>query len=483
LSSDVLFNLAFEPAEIKSKPETPKVVEPAKTPEIFRSCDCLTCAQTCSKKEKDDDEHRQLAIDFEDEIQDFVYVRQDTAEMSPPQNRAKRQVLEFPDGNKQIEPETTKLKGTSEKDPLESKRDNVTNDYIYFYKVINDTTQTSFELHDLTHYTSYQIIIKACREKSERNKTDPHEEKDEKDKEDQDECGPEAIITEITQKKDENDDITDLEATRISSNSSLGSIKITWKEPVRPNGAILSYTIRYRKNDIENTKHENLCITQKQFKNQSNQFILDKLPNGNYTIQVAANSMAGMGNYSTARPIVINFKETNFIWYLFFIVFTVFCVLLLFVCIYLRRYYSASMSASMKLIASVNPDYHGVHYKQDSYEVPREKVIQLHELGQGSFGMVYEGIIRDVMVEGSRNIDEMRCAIKTVNENATDKERISFLNEASIMKQFDTAFVVKLLGVVSQGQPTFVIMELMVSSKNILLSLFKKFLYSGERRS
>lgn len=113
----------------------------------------------------------------------------------------------------------------------------------------------------------------------------------------------------------------------------------------------------------------------------------------------------------------------------------------------------------MKLIANVNPDYAGVTYKIDEWEIPREKIIQLHELGQGSFGMVYEGIIKDYQRPG----EEIRCAIKTVNESATDKERISFLNEASVMKQFDTYHVVRLLGVVSQGQPTYVVMELMAN--------------------
>jgi insulin receptor len=117
-----------------------------------------------------------------------------------------------------------------------------------------------------------------------------------------------------------------------------------------------------------------------------------------------------------------------------------------------------SQLINMKLIANINPDYAGVTYKQDEWEIPRDKVIQLHELGQGSFGMVYEGIIKDY-----KPGEEVRCAIKTVNESATDKERFSFLNEASVMKKFDTFHVVRLLGVVSQGQPTFVIMELMAN--------------------
>lgn len=38
---------------------------------------------------------------------------------------------------------------------------------------------------------------------------------------------------------------------------------------------------------------------------------------------------------------------------------------------------------------------------------------------------------------------------------------MDFLKEASVMKGFDTPHVVHLLGVVSSGQPTLVIMELM----------------------
>lgn len=43
----------------------------------------------------------------------------------------------------------------------------------------------------------------------------------------------------------------------------------------------------------------------------------------------------------------------------------------------------------------------------------------------------------------------------------SSRERIEFLNEASVMKAFDTFHVVRLLGVVSRGQPTLVVMELM----------------------
>lgn len=69
-------------------------------------------------------------------------------------------------------------------------------------------------------------------------------------------------------------------------------------------------------------------------------------------------------------------------------------------------------------------------YVPDEWEVPRRQVELLRELGQGSFGMVYEGICHNIV----KDQPAMPCAIKTVNETATDRERIEFLNEASVMK-------------------------------------------------
>ncbi|KAM5230134.1 insulin-like growth factor 1 receptor isoform 2-T2 [Hipposideros larvatus] len=83
--------------------------------------------------------------------------------------------------------------------------------------------------------------------------------------------------------------------------------------------------------------------------------------------------------------------------------------------------------------------------------------------------MVYEGNARDI-VKGEA---ETRVAVKTVNESASLCERIEFLNEASVMKGFTCHHVVRLLGVVSKGQPTLVVMELMAHGdlKSYLRSL------------
>ena len=69
-------------------------------------------------------------------------------------------------------------------------------------------------------------------------------------------------------------------------------------------------------------------------------------------------------------------------------------------------------------------------YEVDGWEVPRENVDLIRELGQGSFGMVYEGIVRNVVYQQP----EAKCAVKTVNDKASVAQRIQFLNEASVMK-------------------------------------------------
>ena len=67
-------------------------------------------------------------------------------------------------------------------------------------------------------------------------------------------------------------------------------------------------------------------------------------------------------------------------------------------------------------------------YEPDPYwEVPRDKIRVGRELGQGSFGMVYEG-------EYLKEKDSLRCAVKTVNDHASARERIDFLQEADVMK-------------------------------------------------
>ena len=263
------------------------------------------------------------------------------------------------------------------------------------------------------------------------------------------------------------DNVTDVEAVLDSTTNRTYNVKITWTPPVEPNGIVLKYNIQYYK---VGESIRDKCVSASDFiKNNDSTMnmtttslmkpfvILQDLPTGNYEIRVQAITQAGEGFYSDP-PFDIYVPPTKMSWQSITGICVALLVLLILVIIlvwYVRKRYLVP-PPDLKLFTSVNPEYISMQYTPDEWELPRDKIVQHRELGQGSFGMVYQGTV--IL---NRTTEVIPCAIKTVNENATDRERINFLNEASVMKEFNTHHVVKLLGVVSRGQPTLVVMELM----------------------
>ncbi|NWH42864.1 IGF1R factor, partial [Fregata magnificens] len=199
------------------------------------------------------------------------------------------------------------------------------------------------------------------------------------------------------------------------------------------------------------------CVSRQEYKKLGGAKLTHLNP-GNYSARVQATSLAGNGSWTEPVSFYVQPKGLS-------VVSSVF---------YSKTVWAVGIMKwfVMALLAEVG--HHGLFflslvYVPDEWEVPREKITMCRELGQGSFGMVYEGIAKGVV----KDEPETRVAIKTVNESASMRERIEFLNEASVMKEFNCHHVVRLLGVVSQGQPTLVIMELMTRGdlKSYLRSL------------
>ncbi|XP_017382713.1 tyrosine-protein kinase Fer isoform X1 [Cebus imitator] len=84
-------------------------------------------------------------------------------------------------------------------------------------------------------------------------------------------------------------------------------------------------------------------------------------------------------------------------------------------------------------------------------------------LGKGNFGEVYKGTLKD----------KTSVAVKTCKEDLPQELKIKFLQEAKILKQYDHPNIVKLIGVCTQRQPVYIIMEL-VSGGDFLSFLRKK---------
>lgn len=339
----------------KDTPKLPSLIAPDGT------CDCKACSLKCDKQTPHNIEDRQSANDFEDQIQDFVYVRhQDNGMESFPKDRAKRQVNdEFPDR-------------IAEPTPPHIDPDILRNTSDFFDDEIRPN-QISYEIKGLKHYTTYAISIRACRDK----------ETEENDSQESHVCGHEVNYYATTFREPSNDDIPSF-TTEILPNASTTDVLVKWDSPKDPNGLLLTYTIRYKRVDIDHTVSQTRCVSYNML-NNTNVFVIRALTAGNYSIDVMATSLGGNGNYTKAKYVQIKEHGTLNMWYIIGGLLLVFVICLVVLFYFFKRMYITSIS-SMKIIATVNPDYAGVTYRQDEWEIPRDQIIQLQELGCGSFG-------------------------------------------------------------------------------------------------
>ena len=77
-------------------------------------------------------------------------------------------------------------------------------------------------------------------------------------------------------------------------------------------------------------------------------------------------------------------------------------------------------------------------------------------ISSGEFGEVCKG-----RLQLAGRSDVLPVAIKTLKPGASEKNRLDFLAEASIMGQFDHANVIYLEGVVTKTSPNMIVMEFM----------------------
>ena len=66
-------------------------------------------------------------------------------------------------------------------------------------------------------------------------------------------------------------------------------------------------------------------------------------------------------------------------------------------------------------------------------------------LGSGQFGLVHKGIWKGSLV-----------AVKSLRNETTDTNRLKFLQEAAIMGQFSHSNIIKLYGLVNEGDDNIV---------------------------
>ena len=95
------------------------------------------------------------------------------------------------------------------------------------------------------------------------------------------------------------------------------------------------------------------------------------------------------------------------------------------------------------------------HDTKDKWEIPRESICLLRKLGQGQFGEVWQGLWNN----------KTPVAVKTLksgNRTSHDSSK-SFLQEAQMMKNLKHEKLVQLYAVCTQGDPIYIVTELMVN--------------------
>uniref|UniRef100_A0A3B3BHU6 Tyrosine-protein kinase receptor n=1 Tax=Oryzias melastigma TaxID=30732 RepID=A0A3B3BHU6_ORYME len=385
---------------------------------------CCTCQKTADEKDREKDDRVFIKM-FENFLHNVIFF--------PRYNRRRREVFGvanntlFPDG----------AQGNASLSPADNSTDGVPP--LIEYPFSEDKVSAEYlEIPSLQPFTVYRIDIHACNEEVGL-------------------CSAGAFVFARTKPALKADDIPG-KVVPDRSDKVEGCVVLHWPEPVMPNGLILMYEVKYR---LGNEKHG--CVSRRQYR-QNKGARLTNLGSGNYSAHVRATSLAGNGSWTESVFFYVPPPKHDDVAFYLFIIIPI--IVTLFIAKITRRLIglvcvcrNSNRLGNGVLYASVNPEYISAAemYTPDEWEVAREKITMHKELGQGSFGMVYEGIAKGVV----KDEPETRVAIKTVNESASMRERIEFLNEASVMKEFNCHHVVRLLGVVSQGQPTLVIMELM----------------------
>ncbi|XP_033097815.1 ephrin type-B receptor 1-B-like isoform X2 [Anneissia japonica] len=277
------------------------------------------------------------------------------------------------------------------------------------------------------------------------------------------------------------------------------SVNLEWEVPEFPNGEIISYQIRYYRQDQPLTDGKYLTHTPT-FGNIQEKLIENlKLLNHKYIFQVRAQTKSGFGAFSHPISTTSTNSDNGAAFGLGMIVAVaagaVFILLAILAIIYwsVRRSYSklddrlyAQIPLSVRYWKGKDPlpSTEGIIYsnsngevalpqltkartyvdpsiygdtdralKEFTTEIEANSIRIIAVIGGGEFGDVCSGFLRQA------DNSNRKVAVKMLKPGASEPDRNNFLLEASIMGQFLHPNVVELLGVVTKTRPAMIITE------------------------
>ncbi|XP_068771950.1 ephrin type-A receptor 2 isoform X2 [Struthio camelus] len=244
------------------------------------------------------------------------------------------------------------------------------------------------------------------------------------------------------------------------------SLLLSWSLPPRQRARVRRYQVTYSRKVDENSYSVLRC--------EGTSVTIPKLAPGTaYVVRVQALTQEGQGTYSPQHEFETlpeGSKGTASAAVLSGSIAGALVLVLLGVLLYVlrRKRRSRTRQASEDVYFSKSDQLKPLKTYVDphTYEDPNQAVLkfttEIHPalvtrqkvIGAGEFGEVYKGTLK-------RGKKEVPVAIKTLKVGYTEKQRVDFLSEASIMGQFCHHNIIRLEGVVSKHKPFMIITEYM----------------------
>uniref|UniRef100_A0A8C8RN59 receptor protein-tyrosine kinase n=1 Tax=Pelusios castaneus TaxID=367368 RepID=A0A8C8RN59_9SAUR len=245
------------------------------------------------------------------------------------------------------------------------------------------------------------------------------------------------------------------------------SLSISWTVQPRQQNRVWKYEVTYSKKMDQNSYSVLRC--------EGNSVTLPKLtPGTKYLVRVQALTQEGQGAYSMEYEFETSAEGSEGMNTVAVVGGSITGIVLILalvaVVLYLhrreRRSRARQSSEDVYFSKSEQLKPLKTYVDPHTYEDPNQAVLkfttEIHPscitqqkvIGAGEFGEVYKGILK----HGKKDIP---VAIKTLKVGYTEKQRIDFLSEASIMGQFCHHNIIRLEGVVSKYKPFMIITEYM----------------------
>ncbi|KAG9482724.1 hypothetical protein GDO78_011395 [Eleutherodactylus coqui] len=247
---------------------------------------------------------------------------------------------------------------------------------------------------------------------------------------------------------------------------SPNSLSLSWLVSPRQQKRILRYEVAYNKKNVGNSYTVHRC--------EGNSVILTKLsPSTTYVVRIQAQTPEAAGTYSmeyefeTLPEEPEGANQTAIVAGAASGVIIILIVIAFVILLHRSRRNGRSRQSSEDVYFSKSEQlkplktYVDPHTYEDpnkavlkfTTEIPPNAITRQKVIGAGEFGEVYKGILK---LPGKK---EIPVAIKTLKSGYTEKQRIDFLSEASIMGQFCHHNIIHLEGVVSKYKPMMIVTE------------------------